>query len=102
MAICDQEAHVARAGLIDAGKVDLVEDPVAQGEPNFAVLVERSSDAGLRARCPSRGNARPAGRITSIRISHWRKVLAVAGLAPQLTQHLQEKLAIRAWIASKD
>jgi len=26
----------------------------------------------------------------------------VAGLAPQLTQHLQEKLAIREWIASKD
>lgn len=36
----NDKAHVARACLIDSGKVDLIEDSVADCEPHLAVLVE--------------------------------------------------------------
>jgi len=35
----DEEAEVAGAGLVDAGEIDLVQNAVADGEPDFAVLV---------------------------------------------------------------
>jgi hypothetical protein len=46
-AVGDDESQVAGAGLVDAGKVDFVEDAVTQGEPDFAVLVEGRTDADL-------------------------------------------------------
>ena len=43
------ESHIARAGLIDAGEINFVENAVTEREPDFAVLVERRSDAGFGA-----------------------------------------------------
>src|SRR5579864_5635925 len=68
-AIGDNKSHVAGAGLVDAGKINFVEDAVAQGEPDFAVLVKGGADAHLGARSPTRRNAGPprskrCGRIT--------------------------------------
>ena len=60
LAIGHDEAEVARARVIDARIVDLVEDPVAQREPDAAVATDRRAEAALRARRPARRNARPA------------------------------------------
>ena len=46
VAVGDDESHVAGTGLVDAGKVNLVQNAVTQGEPDFAVLVEGRADAG--------------------------------------------------------
>ena len=63
-----EHAHVPRAGLVDTGVIDLVEDPVAQREPHAAGSVQRGADALFRAGCPARLYSRPArGRI---RFSH--------------------------------
>src|SRR5580765_1191686 len=64
LAVGHDEAHVASAGLIHAGKIDFVENAVAQREPNFTVLVQSGSGTGLGAGSPARWNARPTGRRT--------------------------------------
>ena len=60
--IGDDEAEIAGAGVVDAGIIDLVEDAVAEGEPDPALGRERGADAALGARGPARGNARRARR----------------------------------------
>src|ERR1700722_4062794 len=69
-AVGDNESQVAGAGLVDARKINFVENAVAQGEPDLAVVMERSSDAGLGAGGPGRRNPRPAGGVTYGRITH--------------------------------
>ena len=56
----DDQPHVADAGLVDAGVIYLVEDSVAQREPDVALVAERRADAGLGAGSPARRNSGPA------------------------------------------
>jgi len=58
----DDQAEIAGAGVVDARIVDLVEDAVADREPDAAGRRERGADAALGARGPARGNAGGAGR----------------------------------------
>ena len=62
MPIGDDETEIAGARVIDARVIDLVENPVAQREPDTAVATDRGTDAAFRARRPARRNARPARR----------------------------------------
>jgi len=55
------ETHVARAGLIEARIVDLVQDPVTGGEPDTAGGTECRADGALPAGRPARRDAGPAG-----------------------------------------
>ena len=58
-AVGDYESEIAGAGLIHAGKVHFIENPVTQREPHFAVLVAapcphrfwRSRSSGVE--CPA-------------------------------------------------
>src|SRR5690242_4062881 len=52
----------ARACMIDAGIVDLVENPVTRREPDTTVAADRDAEAALRARSPPCRNARPSRR----------------------------------------
>jgi hypothetical protein len=60
-AVGDNQTHVAGAGLVNARVVNLVENAVAQGEPNTALVAECRTHAGLGAGCPARRNSRTAG-----------------------------------------
>ena len=71
-AVGDDESHVARAGLVDAGEVDFVQNAVTQREPDFAVLVERRAGARLGAGGPARRNAGPARSIARGENQSWR------------------------------
>ena len=53
------ETKVARACVIDAWVVDLVEDPVAQREPHPAVATHSRAEAALRTRRPACRNPWP-------------------------------------------
>ena len=46
--------------MIDAWIVDLVENPVAQREPDTTVATDSRAEAALGARRPARRNPRPA------------------------------------------
>ena len=70
VAVGDDQAEIARAGLVDAGKINLVENSVAEREPDAAVQIERCAHAGLGARSPARFDSRPARRVTNF-ISQW-------------------------------
>src|SRR5579863_5340802 len=59
MPIGNDEAQIPRACLIDPRIVDLVEDAVAQREPDSALRLQRGTDTAFGARCPSRIAARP-------------------------------------------
>src|SRR5687767_4990217 len=59
LAISHDETKVARARVIDAWVVDLVEDPVAQREPDAALATHSGAQTALRARRPARRNTRP-------------------------------------------
>src|ERR1700730_6040253 len=61
-AVGDDEAEIARAGIVDTGIIDLVENAVAQSEPHAACDRGRGADSALRARGPARENARTSGR----------------------------------------
>src|SRR6185503_14848003 len=54
------ETKIARACMIDAWIVDLVEDPVAQREPDAAFATHSGTEAALRTRRPARRNTRPS------------------------------------------
>ena len=56
-AVRDEQPHVAYAGLVDARIIDLVENAVAEREPNVTVGAERRAHADLGARGPSRCGA---------------------------------------------
>ena len=62
------EAEVARAGLIDPRVIDLVQDAVAEREPNAADRRQRGADAGFRAGCPAGRDAWPAGCVGHYRL----------------------------------
>ena len=64
-AIGDNETEVARACLIDAGKVDFIQNSVAEGEPNPAVQIEGGADARFCARGPARFDSRPAWSVSN-------------------------------------
>jgi len=65
----DEETEIADACEIDAGVVDLVEDAVADREPDSAAA--RRADSRLRAGCPSGWDAWSAGCITHA----WRRLV---------------------------
>src|ERR1700677_1396642 len=56
-AVRNDQPHVAHAGLVDARVIDLVEDAVAEREPDVTVGAERRAHADLGARGPSRCDA---------------------------------------------
>ena len=53
----DYHSHIADAGLINAGVIYLVEDSVAQREPDMAPVAEGRTNAGFRAGSPVRRNS---------------------------------------------
>ena len=77
------EPEIARARVIDARIVDLVENPVAQREPDTAVATDRRAEAALRTRRPARRNTRPA---RGKRICHYltRNVAFIVGWNVQM------------------
>ena len=60
MPVRDDETEIAGARVIDARVVDLVEDAVAQREPDATVATDGSADAAFRARRPACGEPGPA------------------------------------------
>ena len=64
--IRDDQSQIASAGLIDARKVDLVQDSVAERVPDTAMRVESCANARLGAGCPARRNSRPARRVAVV------------------------------------
>ena len=57
----DDEAQVAGTRLVYPGKIDFIQDAMAQREPYPAVLIERRASSGFGAGGPARRNSRPAG-----------------------------------------
>jgi len=66
MPVGDQQPEIARARLIDARKIDFVQNAVAQRKPDSAVQVQRGANTGLGARSPARLNSRPPRRDTKL------------------------------------
>jgi hypothetical protein len=62
VAIGYEHTHVAGTSHIDAGKINFIEDAVAESEPDAAATVQRRPNASLGAGGPARWNARPTGR----------------------------------------
>src|SRR3984885_12978427 len=62
----DDEPEVADASLVNTWIVDLVDDAMADGEPDAAPLAERCADPVLGARGPTRWNSRPTGRFDHV------------------------------------
>src|SRR5579871_837488 len=62
-AVGHDQAEVANAGLVDAGIIDLIEDAVADGEPDAACVRQSRPDAALGARRPAGRNSWPAWRF---------------------------------------
>ena len=54
------EAEIASAGVVDARVVDLIQNPVAQREPDTALSTDGRAHATLCARRPPSGKTRPA------------------------------------------
>jgi hypothetical protein len=89
--IGDNQAEVAGAGLIHAGKIDLVENAMTQREINSAVEVQRGADPGLSTRSPARRDSGPSRRITkviaiaiTITIAHSPIVLTVQAVCQKM------------------
>ena len=70
LAVGYDEPHVARASLIHPRKVDFIQNPMTDGEPDLAVLVEGRACAALCAGSPTRWNAGPTWGVARRRISH--------------------------------
>jgi hypothetical protein len=68
MAVGDDQAEVAGAGLIHPGKINFIENAVTQGEPDAAVQVQRSAYSGFGARSPAGLDSGPARGITEIAV----------------------------------
>src|ERR1700722_14616109 len=62
----DDEPEVADASLVNTWIVDLVDDAMADSEPDPAALAERCAAPVLCARCPTRRNSRPPGRFDHV------------------------------------
>src|SRR5487761_26820 len=72
LAVRDDEAEIAGARVVYAGIVDLIEDAMAQGEPDAARGGGCGPDPAFRARGPARGNAWMAGRRIVAMRSHFQ------------------------------
>jgi hypothetical protein len=64
-AIGDNEAEIARAGIINARIINLVENTVADRVPDAALRRERRVEPALGAGRPACRNAGPAGSLTA-------------------------------------
>jgi hypothetical protein len=69
----DEEAKIASARVVDPRIVNLVQNAVTQGEPDATVAAYGCAKTAFRARRPSAGNARPAGRKYFSNVSHPRR-----------------------------
>ncbi len=69
LTVRNQQPLVASASLVDTREVDLVKNPVAEGEPNLAVKIACCANAGFGAGGPARGNARRAGGKSNVGIT---------------------------------
>jgi hypothetical protein len=49
----DDQLHVADTGLVNAGIIDLVEDSLAESEPDATLVAEGFANAGFRAGSPA-------------------------------------------------
>src|SRR5487761_26004 len=76
LAVRDDEAEIAGARVVYAGIVDLIENAMAQGEPDAARDGGCGPDPAFRARRPARGNARMAGRRISAVRSHLEALMS--------------------------
>src|SRR5258708_21041491 len=65
-AVGDNQAEVAGAGLVNTGKISLIEDAMTESEPNPAVEIQRSAYASLGARGPAGFDSGPARRVSKI------------------------------------
>jgi hypothetical protein len=83
-AIGNDESHVSGASLINAGKINFVEDAVTDRKPDFAVLIEGRTHPTLGARGPTWRNAGPARRIACGRVSHAGFVLGLKNVFEQI------------------
>ena len=62
----DNESEIAGAGLVHAGKIDLIENAMTQREPKPALEAQRSAYAGFGARSPAGFDSGPTRRVTKI------------------------------------
>lgn len=62
----DQQAEIAGAGLIDAGKIHFVDNSVTGSEPDLAMLVQGGASSGFGAGSPARRDAGASGGIDGI------------------------------------
>src|ERR671914_2873527 len=60
LSISDDQPQVPGAGLINARIINLIQNSVAQGEPDVAAFTQRCSNAAFGASSPARGDAWPA------------------------------------------
>ena len=63
-AVGDDQSHVTRASLVHSRVINFVQDAVAGGEPNPAVLIQGRAHATLRAGSPARRNPRPTRSVS--------------------------------------
>ena len=65
MAVGDNQAEIAGAGLIHARKINLIENAVTQREPDSAVQVQRGARATFGARRPAGWDSGPTRGMTN-------------------------------------
>src|SRR5579862_1105329 len=65
-AVGDDQSHVTRASLVHTRVINFVQDAVAGGEPNPAVLIQGRACATLRTRSPARWNPWPTRSISFV------------------------------------
>src|SRR5215204_998246 len=74
----DEEAKIAGARVVDARTVNLVQNAMTQGEPDATVAADGCAQTAFRARRPSAGNARPAGRKYFSSVSRPRRLFQLS------------------------
>src|SRR5580700_2427991 len=65
-AVGDDQSHVTGASLVHTRVINFVQDAMAGGEPNPAVLIQGRAHATLRARSPARRNPRPTRSVSFV------------------------------------
>src|SRR5258705_11793480 len=68
--VSDDQSEMAGARLIKAGKIEFIEDAMADGGPDAIMLVQRCADAGFRAVSPACAHPRPARRGAVLSVCH--------------------------------
>ena len=69
-AIGNDQALVARTGLVYSREINFIQDPVAQGEPHATVPAKSSTDTRFGTRSPSWLNSGPPRSIADCWIVH--------------------------------